>query len=153
MARNEDDYIHVTVATVIERDGRFLLVEEQAPEGLVINQPAGHVELGETLAQAAVRETLEETGCNVALDGILGLAQHRAPANGVTYLRTTFFGHIVSENPQATLDTGIVRTLWMSYEDMQIDSDRMRSPLVINSVAQYLAGHRWPLETIYYSAT
>ncbi len=148
---NGEWYAHVTVATVIERDGRFLLVEEEAPEGLVINQPAGHLDPGESLIEAACRETLEETGCEVALEGLLGMAQYTSPANGVTYLRTTFFGRLVRELEGAKLDDAIVRTLWLTPAQMRAESDRMRSPLVLASVEQYLAGRRWPLDFIYYT--
>ena len=147
----DDWYAHVTVATVIEREGRFLLVEEEAPEGLVINQPAGHLDPGESLVEAAHRETLEETGCEVSIEGLVGIAQYTAPANGVTYMRTTFHGSLIRELEDAQLDKGIVRTLWMTAAEMRADSDRMRSPLVLASVEQYLAGQRWPLELIYYT--
>lgn len=146
-----DWYAHVTVATVIERDGRFLLVEEEAPEGLVINQPAGHLDPGESLVEAACRETLEETGCDIRVEGLLGIAQYTAPGNGITYLRTTFHGSLLREREDVTLDQGIVRTLWMTAAEMRSNSDRMRSPLVLASVEQYLAGQRWPLELIYYT--
>ena len=142
---------HVTVATVIERDGRFLLVEEEADEGIVINQPAGHLDPGESLPEAALRETLEETGCEVALEGLLGMAQYTSPANGITYLRTTFHGRLLRELPGAELDKGILRRLWLTPAEMRAESGRMRSPLVLASVEQYLAGHRWPLEFIYYT--
>lgn len=146
-----DWHAHVTVACVIERDGRFLLVEERADEGVVINQPAGHLDPGETLLDAARRETLEETGCEVTLEALLGMAQYTSSANGITYLRTTFCGRVTAEHPAARLDTDILRTLWLSPDEMRAQSGRMRSPLVLASVEQYLAGHRWPLDFIYYN--
>jgi 8-oxo-dGTP pyrophosphatase MutT (NUDIX family) len=142
-------YPHVTVASVIEREGRFLLVEEHTPLGRVFNQPAGHLEAGEDLLEAARRETLEETGFDVVLDGILTLALYTSPANGVTYHRTTFFGHALGERSGAELDPDIAAVHWLSLSDMQASSDRMRSPLVIASVEHYLAGKRWPLDLIY----
>jgi 8-oxo-dGTP pyrophosphatase MutT (NUDIX family) len=147
----KDWYAHVTVACVIERDGRFLLVEEKAPEGIVLNQPAGHLDPGESLQEAARRETLEETGCEVELDALLGIAQYTSPANRVTYLRTTFSARLLKELPGAALDGDILGTVWLTPAEMQAESGRMRSPLVIASVDQYLAGHRWPLDFIYYT--
>ena len=144
-------YPHVTVATVIESDGRFLLVEESTPEGLVFNQPAGHLEADESLLAAALRETREETGYEVALDGVLGMALYTSPANGVTYHRTTFYGRALHRIKGATLDPDITAVHWLTPEEIHARSDRMRSPLVIASVQQYLAGQRWPLEVIYYT--
>ena len=144
-------HAHVTVACVIEREDRFLLVEEHAPEGIVLNQPAGHLDPGESLLQAAHRETLEETGCEVDLDGLLGMAQYTSPVNGVTYLRTTFCGRLLREVPGASLDPDIIGVQWLTAREMRAESGRMRSPLVIASVEQYLAGHRWPLDFIYYT--
>jgi 8-oxo-dGTP pyrophosphatase MutT (NUDIX family) len=142
-------YAHVTVATVIERDDTFLLVEEKADDKLVYNQPAGHLDPGESLAAAAVRETFEETGWHVELQGLVGLSLYTAPENGVTYHRTTFFGRPLREESPFQLDTGIVRCLWLSYEEMLAESAKMRSPLVLSAVEQYRKGHRWPLDFIY----
>ncbi len=146
-----DWHAHVTVATVVERDGSFLLVEERADEGIVLNQPAGHLDPGESLFDAARRETLEETGCEVELESILGIAQYTSPANGITYLRTTFSAALVREIENATLDREILRTLWLTPQEMRAESGRMRSPLVLASVEQYLAGQRWPLDLVYYT--
>jgi 8-oxo-dGTP pyrophosphatase MutT (NUDIX family) len=146
-----DWYPHVTVATVIQRENLFLLVEEQGVEGLVLNQPAGHLEPRESLQQAAVRETLEETGCHVQIQGLLGIGLYTAPSNGVTYHRTTFYGELLREEPGYQLDTGILRALWLSHEEMLAESARMRSPLVLASIDQYLHGHKIPLEFIYTS--
>ncbi len=144
-----DDWVaHVTVATVIEQDGSFLLVEETSDGKLVINQPAGHLDPGESLATAARRETLEETGWEVELQGLLGLALYTAP-NGITYHRTTFFGRPLRQ-VSTQLDAGIERCLWLDHHDMQRESARMRSPLVLRAVEQYLAGRRYPLDLIYY---
>lgn len=144
-----DWYPHVTVATVIQRENLFLLVEEQSPEGLVLNQPAGHLDPEENLQQAAIRETLEETGWHITIQGLLGIALYQAPANGITYHRTTFYGEVLHEEPGYQLDTGIERALWLSHEEMLAESARMRSPLVLASVEQYLRGHKTPLEFIY----
>ena len=101
-----DWHAHVTVATVIENSGRFLLVEELKGGRLVLNQPAGHLEPGESLIQAALRETLEETGWTVDIQGIVGVGLYTAPSNGVTYYRTTFFGTPLSHDPLLRLDDG-----------------------------------------------
>ncbi len=143
-----DWYAHVTVATVVEREGRFLLVEERADEGIVFNQPAGHLDPGESLFEAALRETREETGCDVELEALLGVYQYTSPANGVTYLRTCFSARLLREHEDAELDQDILRTVWMTPEEMRAESARMRSPLVIASVEQYLAGRRWPLDLV-----
>jgi 8-oxo-dGTP pyrophosphatase MutT (NUDIX family) len=140
---------HVTVATVIERNDQFLLVEERCHDGLVFNQPAGHLDPDETLQQAAVRETLEETGWHIELQGIVGIALYTSPHNNVTYNRTTFFAKAVAQEPNIELDHGIVRAVWMSYEDIQQNAHRMRSELVIKAIDQYRNGHRYPLALIY----
>ena len=139
---------HVTVATVVERDGRFLLVEEWAEGRLVCNQPAGHLDANETLQAAAIRETLEETAWEVELRGVVGLALYTAPANGITYMRTTFAATALQHLDRA-LDTDIERVLWLSYEEMLASSAKMRSPLVITTVEQYLAGNCYPLDLMY----
>lgn len=140
---------HITVATVIEKDGKYLLVEESSNGELVFNQPAGHLDPDETLNEAAVRETYEETGWNVELSGVVGLALYHSPHNQVTYQRTTFYGSPLSHNPNLKLDDGIERAVWMSYEEMLSNAARMRSPLVIKCVEQYQNGHRYPLELIF----
>ncbi|MEE4192869.1 MAG: NUDIX hydrolase [Halieaceae bacterium] len=150
MSGGADWHAHVTVATVVEREGRFLLVEEQADEGIVLNQPAGHLDPGESLFTAAMRETLEETGCEVELEALLGISQYTSPANGVTYLRSTFAARLLREHLNAELDKEILRTLWMTPAEMRAESGRMRSPLVMASVEQYLAGQRWPLDLVKY---
>lgn len=148
---NPQDYVHTTVATVVARNGRYLMVEEHAAEGIVINQPAGHVEPGESLVQAAQRETLEETACEVVIEGLLGMALYTASANGVSYLRTTFHAQLIAEHAGRALDEGIIRSLWMSPTELRSQSDKLRSPLVLASVEQHLAGHHWPLDFIYYN--
>lgn len=142
-------YPHVTVATIIENDGRFLLVEEAAADGsLVFNQPAGHLERGETLIEAALRETLEETGWTVELQGVVGIGLYHAPANDTTYYRTTFFGRPLHHDPQRPLDTGIARALWLSADEIFAARSRLRSPMVASVLEQYRDGHRYPLSMI-----
>lgn len=141
---------HVTVATVIEQDGVFLMVEEQdkISTGLVFNQPAGHLEPGESLVEAALRETREETGWEVEIDGFVGLALATAP-NGITYYRTTFHGHPVHALENAVIDPDIHAIHWLNYEEILDNSARMRSPLVLAAVEQYRQGHCYPLDLIY----
>jgi ADP-ribose pyrophosphatase YjhB (NUDIX family) len=140
---------HVTVATVVEKDGKYLLVQERSHGQLVFNQPAGHLEANETLEQAAVRETLEETGWLVAVKGLVGIALYTSPHNQVTYHRTTFFAEAISHDPQQKLDDGIEQALWMSYQEMLSSASAMRSELVIKSVERYRDGQRLPLTTVY----
>ncbi len=143
---------HVTVATVIEEGGRYLLVEERDKFSgeLVFNQPAGHLEPNESLAQAALRETLEETGWQVELCGILGVALYTAPGNQVTYVRTTFLGTPVQREDGVTLDPDIHATHWLDYEAILANSARMRSPLVIASIEQHRQGNIYPVDLIFY---
>ncbi|MEY3018867.1 MAG: hypothetical protein RL336_2002 [Pseudomonadota bacterium] len=139
---------HVTVATVVEQDGQFLLVEEHSSEGVVFNQPAGHLDENESLQQAAVRETLEETGYHVELTGYCGVTLYTAPSNSVTYVRHTFTAKVLHHDPAATLDDGIVGPVWMSYDDIAT-CDRLRSPIVLKTVEQYLQHPSMPLSACY----
>lgn len=142
---------HITVATVIEQNGNYLLVEERDKDTgeLVFNQPAGHLEADETLTEAALRETLEETGWSVELTGILGVALYTAPANGITYYRTTFLGRPLQPLENAALDPDIHAVHWLDYEAILANSARMRSPLVLTSIEQQRRGHCYPLDFIY----
>ncbi|MCX2524659.1 NUDIX domain-containing protein [Larsenimonas rhizosphaerae] len=140
---------HTTVATVIQHEHAFLLVEErQGPGPTVFNQPAGHLEQGETLFDAARRETREESGCTVALDGYLGLYVHTSSA-GVTYHSHSFLAHVTG-HVDAPLDTPIVAAHWLTpdaIKALSIDG-RLRSPLVLRRVQDALAGRRFPLELV-----
>ncbi len=137
----------VTVATVVLREGRLLQVEESIGGELVINQPAGHLEPGESLLQAAVRETLEETGWHVRLTDFIGSYQWVA-GNGRCYLRFAFAAEAVSHEPQRPLDQGIVRALWLTPDELQAAGPRLRSPLVERVALDYLAGQRYPLALV-----
>lgn len=148
MADNRPWHAHVTVATVVERDGRFLMVQERAEGRTVINQPAGHLDPGESLIAAAERETLEETGWQVAIQGLIGASLFEA-ANGVTYYRTSFFADAVAEIPDATLDKGIIQPLWLSRDELLERAGELRSELVLATIDHYLAGHRYPLNLLY----
>ena len=142
-------YPHVTVATIVEDNGKFLLVEEQSEQGLVLNQPAGHLEPNENLEQAAIRETLEETGWLVALEGVVGIGLYTSPLNQVTYHRTTFYARAIEHDPNRALDQGISRALWMTYDEILAESGRLRSHLVAEVIDKYRSGHRYPLDMIY----
>ena len=140
----------VTVATVVVRDGRLLCVEEHAGNGggLVINQPAGHLEPDESLPDAALRETLEETGWDVRLTAFVGAYQWKAPETLRHYLRFAYMAEPVGHHPERPLDTGIVRAMWMTPGELLDARDRHRSPLVWQVVADALAGRRQPLSVL-----
>jgi len=138
---------HVTVATVVVRDGRLLQVIERIDGREVINQPAGHLEPDETLQEAAVRETLEETGWTVRLTDFIGCYQWTAP-DGEPYLRFAFAAEPLSHDPQRPLDTGIVSAAWMTPAELLAEPARLRSPLVWQVIADYLGGQRQPLSLV-----
>lgn len=144
---------HVTVATLVERDGRYLVVEEETESGIRLNQPAGHLEADESLIEAAVRETLEETGCDVTLEHLVGVYRWQRPASDVVYLRFAFSARLLAHHPARPLDTGILRTLWLTPGELRAQSSRHRSPLVMRCVDDHLAGVRHPLDLlIHYGA-
>lgn len=139
---------HVTVAAVVARDDKFLLVEEIVAEGLRLNQPAGHWERGESLSAAVVRETFEETGYTVAPRALLGIYTWQPEDLTRTYLRIAFSVEILDHDAQATLDQGIVRALWLSPAEMTARQAQHRSPLVMRCVEDYLSGKKYPLDLI-----
>ena len=139
---------NVTVAAVIEQDGKFLMVEEETGDGIRFNQPAGHWEAGETLAQGAVREALEETAYNFTPEWLLGVYRWHHPRKDITYLRFAFAGSVHGHEPQRQLDSGILRAEWLSQEDIRATAERHRSPLVLKCIEDYLAGTRYPLELV-----
>jgi 8-oxo-dGTP pyrophosphatase MutT (NUDIX family) len=139
---------NVTVAAVIERDGRFLLVEEETTDGVRFNQPAGHLDEGESLLEAVARETLEETAHRFVPRFLVGIYQWRRPAGDLTYLRFAFGGEVTGHEAGQALDEGILRALWMSPDELAQRRERHRSPLVAQCIADYLAGRRYPLDLI-----
>ena len=139
---------HVTVATIIEDQGRFLLVEEMADGRAVFNQPAGHLEADESLMQAAVRETLEETGWDVELTAVTGIYLYTAPSNGVTYQRVCFAAKALQQRPQHPLDQGIIGPHWLSRDELAAQPQRWRSELVLRCIDDYLEGPHFGLELI-----
>ena len=139
---------HITVATVIEKEGRFLLVYEEADGKKVYNQPAGHLDPNETLKEAAVREALEETAWHIKLTGVVGVNLYTAPSNGVTYLRTTFIGEAIERDETRKLDTGIIEAVWLSYEELVERKDQLRSPMTLQIIEEYRAGRVFPLNVI-----
>jgi ADP-ribose pyrophosphatase YjhB (NUDIX family) len=140
---------HVVVAAVIEEGGRFLLVEEHTDEGLRFNQPAGHLEAGETLLDAVRREVFEETAHYFEPEALLGIYRWEHPARARTYLRFAFTGCITGYDPTARLDAGILRAVWMTPEDICRVAARHRSPLVARCLHDYALGQRYPLDLIH----
>lgn len=138
----------VTVAAVIERGGAFLLVEEEAHGRLVLNQPAGHWERGESLAEACTRETLEETAHHFSPRELVGVYRWHSPDADTTYLRFAFCGEITGHEPDRALDDEIRRAIWMTVDEMRQARQRHRSPLVLACVDDYLAGRRYPLDML-----
>lgn len=143
----------VTVAAIIERDGRFLLVQEHTPEGLRLNNPAGHLDPGESLLQACSREALEETTHDFTPNALLGIYMSRfqRPSTGedITYLRFAFCGELGAAHTDRHLDEGIVQTLWLTPEEIRQRATELRSPLVLRCMEDFLSGKRNPVETIH----
>lgn len=140
---------NVTVAAIIEQKGKFLLVEE-TPNGVdfCLNQPAGHLEAGETLCDACSREVLEETGYTFLPDALTGIYHWQAKHNGITYLRFTYTGRIIGHDPERKLDEGIVRAAWFTLEEIREKRYMHRSPMVMQSIEDYLTGRRYPLDLL-----
>lgn len=137
---------HVTVAAIVEREGRFLVVEEQTSDGIRINQPAGHLESGESIVDAVVRETREETAWLFQPKGLVGVYRWPHPQKDITYIRFAFAGDVSQHDPQQALDSGIIRALWMSYDDLLDCRQEHRSPQVLSCVNDYLKSNIVPLD-------
>jgi len=139
---------HITVATVIEDQGRFLFVEELQDGQVVFNQPAGHLDPNESLIEAALRETLEETGWDVELTGVIGIYLYTAPSNGVPYQRVCFAGKPLRQRPDYSLDHGIIGPRWLTRDELLALRPQWRSELIIRCLDDFLAGPLHSLELI-----
>jgi len=139
----------VTVATIVERDGRFLMVEEDVHGETTINQPAGHLEAGETLPQAAIRETLEETAWQVKVDYLVEFSQWTSDS-GNHYLRACFAGTAIKLIPEQILDKGIIKAVWLTREEVAARHQQLRSPLVLHHIDHYINGKQTPLNIFSY---
>lgn len=141
-------YPHVTVATIVENEGKFLTVKETSNGNTVLNQPAGHLEANETLFEAAIRETLEETAWHVELKELIGLYLYTSPHNSTTYFRVLFSANAISREKEFELDDGIIDAQWLTLDQIKSKKDELRSPMVLSCIEDYLAGKRLPLDTI-----
>jgi len=139
---------HATVATVIERDGLFLMVEEVIKGQHVYNQPAGHLDPNESLIEAAIRETREESAWAFQPEYITGIYLWPQPGTDRTFLRVAFTGSCADHNPKQTLDDGIIRAVWMSRDELASQPEKLRSPMVLRCIDDYLAGKRYPLDLL-----
>ena len=139
---------NVTVAAVIERDGKFLLVEEETSQGVRFNQPAGHLEADESLLAAVTREALEESAYSFTPQHLLGIYHWRAPESDTTYLRFAFTGVITGHDATRKLDTGILQAVRLLPEEIRATQARHRSPLVLRCIEDYLTGKRYPLDLL-----
>ena len=138
----------VTVAAIVMREGRFLVVEERITGRLVLNQPAGHLEDGETLLEAVIREAREETAWRFLPQALVGTYLWRNPLNGRSFLRFAFCGEVDDFQPQQPLDKGIVRSLWLTQAELESQPARLRSPLVLRCFEDFLFGKRQPLDSV-----
>jgi 8-oxo-dGTP pyrophosphatase MutT (NUDIX family) len=144
--------VSMTVASVIQHQGRFLFVEEETDDGIRINQPAGHLEADESIIDGAVRETLEESAYGFSPAGLVGVYRWRHPARNLTYVRFAFYGELGVHHADRKLDHGILRTLWLTPEELRVGAPSHRSPLVLRCVEDYLAGRRYPLDLLIHYA-
>jgi 8-oxo-dGTP pyrophosphatase MutT (NUDIX family) len=148
LASDLDFAPHLTVAAVVERDGRFLCVEEHVGGARVINQPAGHVDDGESLLDAVRRETLEETGWQFEPEALVAIYRWRHPDNGETFIRATFRGELGQRLHDRPPDDSIIEAVWLTRDELCGGQRTLRSPLVVRSVEDYLAGNRFPLDLL-----
>lgn len=139
---------HVTVAAVIEKSGKFLMVEETSNNQRVFNQPAGHLDQGETLLEAVSRETLEETAWHFTANYLVGVYLWTSQHNDITYVRFCFAGELGGHEPARALDEAIHTTHWLSDTELRNRRDQLRSPMVLQCIDDYLAGTRLPLDSV-----
>lgn len=139
---------NVTVAAVVQRDGKFLLVEEETDAGLAFNQPAGHLEEGEALIDAVVRETLEETAYHFKPTHLVGIYNWKHPTKDITYLRFAFTGDLAGWEADRKLDDGIVGARWLTLDEVKATQERHRSPLILRCIEDLVAGKRYPLDLL-----
>jgi 8-oxo-dGTP pyrophosphatase MutT (NUDIX family) len=138
----------LTVAAIVERDGQFLLVEERVGNRMVFNQPAGHVERGEQFVHAVVRETLEETAWTFQPEALVGIYLWEQAERQRSFLRVAFCGAVTGHDPSRRLDRGIERAVWMSREQIVAGASRLRTPMVLRCIDDYLKGARYPLDVV-----
>ena len=143
---------NVTVAAVVQRDGKFLLVEEETEAGLAFNQPAGHLEDGEALLDAVVRETLEETAYHFRPTHLVGIYNWKRPDREITYLRFAFAGELHGYEAGRKLDEGIVAARWLTPDEVKATTTRHRSPLVLRCIEDLLAGKHYPLDLLVHAS-
>lgn len=139
---------HVTVACVVHDRDRFLIVEEDVRGAVRFNQPAGHLDPGESLLDAARRETLEESGWEIELESFIGVRQYDSPEHAAHIVRFAFAAKPLRHDPQRTLDEGILRAHWLRYPEISALGERLRSPLVLHTLEDWLAGRRLPLSAV-----
>jgi 8-oxo-dGTP pyrophosphatase MutT (NUDIX family) len=139
---------NVTVAAIVENEGRYLLVEEQTSNGILFNQPAGHLEPDESIIQGAIRETLEETGYTLVPQWVLGIYRWHSHADNTIFLRFAFTGTVAAHDPGRALDAGILSAGWFDVDEIRKMTYCHRSPLVMRCIDDHLAGKRYPLEIL-----
>ena len=142
------DSIHLTVAVVVESKNRYLMVRELCTGAMRYNQPAGHVEPGETPVEAAIRETLEETGWHIEPTSIISFSTYKAASNGVTYYRLAFAAKTIKFDESADIDSDIDEAVWLSYEEIQGLKDQLRSPLVLEALNDFRLGQSYSLDLL-----
>ncbi len=141
---------NVTVAAIVENDGKYLLVQEYSDDRLVFNQPAGHLEKGESLIEAVKREVKEETAWDFEPESVTGIYMYPNHSKQLTYLRVSFQGKVLDHDPRQELDDGILRAVWLSKEEIESRMEEMRSTMVLKCINDYLAGNAFPLEMLHY---
>ncbi len=139
---------HATVAAIIERENKFLMVEELIRGERLYNQPAGHLDPDESLIDAVIRETQEESAWQFIPEAVTGIYLWKHPINGETFLRVAVYGSCINHDEQQPLDDGILKAVWKSREELVQDPHKLRSPMVINCIDDYLAGKRYPLDML-----